>query len=533
VWNAAEPDKGLGLELEIGTLDVPEGLGLIIHAPAFGLDNVYRPLVNVGSGSNAKLIFSSNGDNYPEDGSRNNNADNTEGHKLWGKHLPDSAPDPEDEGKEKAIATIDVRLGWEDTNGRWKPASEGEMTMREVKPGSTIRFENARAKMLFGWEKMSVKPQPSEDENSDLPTYPFTGSFPEDDEGIDLSDMPTGLVFNPPEALKAQLYISLERGPTPPSGGKWEKDPPQEGWDTNLDVDLPNLEFYVKYGKDGSEDNRSGNLFAGLAPKKGTDAWALSKPLGEFLKVKANPESSEYAIMKDPENGDNPFKLYTASELPEPGKAIPMKDLGAALNRVLSGEKKERLFFDYTATLAGNLDEATGEVEDGEILLYPSILEKTLKVSADLLIIVSMKFKASPYKLDESNNLVIVDINSDLGNSDLFGRTPNDNGYFDDIKFLGFDITSKNVLGLKAGEIYLENGHERGSFKPQPIFNLAGGSSSLFLNEDELKANNPFIPKLSIRLKPGDTVEIERGFSVKLESITVRVGGEHTFDTGL
>jgi hypothetical protein len=120
-----------------------------------------------------------------------------------------------------------------------------------------------------------------------------------------------------------------------------------------------------------------------------------------------------------------------------------------------------------------------------------------------------------------------------VGDADLFGRGEGDNSYFDNIKFLGFDIASKNIVGLSAGQIYLENGNTNGTFEPQPILNLAGGGSSLLLDEETLRANNPFIPKLTIRFKRDDAVEIERGFSIKLESITVRAGGEYSFDTGL
>jgi hypothetical protein len=224
-----------------------------------------------------------------------------------------------------------------------------------------------------------------------------------------------------------------------------------------------------------------------------------------------------------------PFDMYTNPTWLE--KGIPL-NLAGALNAVLSGEKTGKLSFEYKVELAGELNAETGEKEDGEILLYPSMLEKTIKASADLLILVPLKFEALG---SENQDTVKIDIPAGLGNSDLFGRTENDNGYFDYIKFLGFDITSKNVLGIKAGEIYLEN--EKNStdrpFEPQPIFNLAGGGSSLFLDEELLKANNPFVPKLSIRFKPGDIVEIDRDFSISLESITVRVGGEFPFDTGL
>jgi hypothetical protein len=192
---------------------------------------------------------------------------------------------------------------------------------------------------------------------------------------------------------------------------------------------------------------------------------------------------------------------------------------------------KAPLFFDYRVTLAGELNEETN-LPDGELLLYPAMLEKTLKVSADLLMIVPLRFKVAPH---ESEGPVIIAIPSNVGDSDLFGRPQNDNGYFDNIKFLGFDITSRNVLGLKKGAIYLENEKNNPDrpFEPQPIFNLAGGGSSLFLDEEMLRANNPFIPKLTVRFEHGDAVEIERGFSIGLESITVRAGGEYSFDTGL
>jgi hypothetical protein len=390
--------------------------------------------------------------------------------------------------------------------------------MRNVVPGSAIKLEGALAHMLFGWEKMSVKPKEHTSGDDDpLPTYPFAGSFPEDGEdGIDLSELAKGLVLAE-GALDARLYISL--GTEFDDGG---------GWGDNLEIDLPKLEFYARYGKSENAPS-SENLFVGLEPRTGTESWALSDPLGKILEDMTALENtadpnSKYAIVKDPENEDNPFKLYTTSELPAADKGIPVEGLRSALNRVLSGEMKgeqAELFFDYKVELAGG--------EQGEILLYPAMLEKTLRASADLLMLLAMQFKVEPH---ESEDPVIIEIDADLGGEDLFGRGEDDDGFFENIKFLGFEIASKNAIGLSAGKLFLENKQSNNEVFRREIFDFAAGGN-LFLDEEELKNNKPFIPNLSLEFKHGDTVEVERSFAIKLQSITVKVGGEYTFETGL
>jgi hypothetical protein len=190
----------------------------------------------------------------------------------------------------------------------------------------------------------------------------------------------------------------------------------------------------------------------------------------------------------------------------------------------MEGEQAE-LFFKYKVELAGG--------EQGEILLYPAMLEKTLKASADLLMLLPMRFKVEPH---ESEDPVIIEIDADLGDEDLFGRGTGDDSFFENIKFLGFEIASRNAMGLSAGKLYLENkpGDSDGDKEVfrREILDFAGGGS-LLLDGNDLIENNPFIPNLSLEFEYGDTVEMERNFAIKLQSITVRVGGEYTIDTGL
>jgi hypothetical protein len=489
------PDRGIGVALEIKTLNVPDGMGLFIDAPAFGLNNVFRRLEKQdpapAGGLDARLIFINQDDG---------------GYRLLGKDIP-----------EKSL--IKVSLGWEDANGQYL-AKDREMTMRNVVPGSTIKLEGAQACTLFGWEKMSIKPKEhTRGDDDPLPTYPFEGTFPEGGDGMDLSDMAKGLVLSD-GAFGARLYISLEKEPE--DGSEWKE---------NLKVALPNLEFKVKYD-DGEE---SANLFTHVpGVPEYTEEWALSSSLGKILEDMADPENAKYAIVTDTENKDNPFKIYTASGLPEPDKGIPIENLGPALNRVFSGEKGgSSLSFRYNVELASV--ENKGIKEPGEILLYPAMLEKTVKTSADLLMLVSMKFQVKPHRPDNSEAPVILEIDADLGDEDIFGRGEGDNGFFDNIKFLGFEISSKNAIGLSAGKLYLENTHSnngaQGAFRRE-IFDFVKGGN-LLLNKEDLMENNPFIPKLSLEFKYGDTVEVGQSFAIKLQSITVRVGGEYTFETGL
>jgi hypothetical protein len=312
-----------------------------------------------------------------------------------------------------------------------------------------------------------------------------------------------------------------------PGGPGYDGDDPY-GWRRNLQVNLPNLDFHVRYG----DTTRSENLFTHEPnAQKGTGAWALSRSIKEILEDPENPD-----IKADEENTDNPFKIYAAPSLPETEKAIPLGNFVGALNDVLTGGKEGPLFFDYTVELAKVPGEEEGTEEPGEILLYRGMLEKKIVASADLLIIVPLVFQANP-DADEGSP-VVVTIDPDLEDEDLFGRKdPDDNEYFDMVASFGFDIAVKNAAGLNAGKLFLENKTDVKKLQYRlPIIDFANLRGNLSLDSAEvekIKAIWPFVPQASIEFERGAVVRIERNFNIELQSVTVKLEGEYTFETGL
>jgi hypothetical protein len=503
-------EGGLALTLEIEKLHIVGGLGLFIDAPSFGLNNAFQPLV---SGENATLIFASEKTELRED------------------DLPDKG-EP---------LRVTVKLGLQNPAAQKIYEETKVLTITNVVPGDEIALENAAARLRFDWTALSLKPQPHENGDDDpLPTYPFTGTFPDKDEdGIDLSSLPKGLGFYIPEegeeagaGVNAQLYISLKRQSF--IDGEWVDDPDgpgddgaaSDGWSKNLQVDLPNLDFHVIYGNGVSD-----NLFTyEPGAYKGTGAWALPRAIGEILE-----DPALALVAEDAENADNPFKLYTASSLPEQDKAIPLGNFAKTLNETLSGRKEGPLFFSYTVALAGVPGGEGGAEEPGEIVLYPDMLKKKIVASADLLMIVPLVLQADR---DAKEDIVVVTINPDLGDEDLFRREgPDDNEYFDMVSSFGFDIILKNVAGLNAGKLFLENKTDVKKLKYRlPIVDFTDLRGALFLDSAEIekiKAIWPFIPQASIEFERGEILRIERNFNIGLQSITVKLGGEYTFETGL
>ncbi|MDR1249688.1 MAG: hypothetical protein LBK63_10330 [Treponema sp.] len=525
---------GLGAHLAIGTLNTAaKGLALYVDAPVFGLANAHRPLVNDSTGQNPQGAILNFTNEVP--------------YTLRSEKLPD-------DGK----LHIKVKLGLEDqvaqrlyedtkkkTNG-----TMGIMTITNVVPGKPFELLDMKSSIVFDWAAMSVKPKPhaSEGPEDPLPDYPFKGIYPDKgkgEAGIDLSGIPTGLVFPVPGrdgedsgGMSASLYISLKRQILT-DGGDWvdeEADDPNgedydetdpEGWRRNLKLNLPNLDFRVRYGD--NDGDVSENLFSyNPYEEKSTGEWALFRPL--------DLDAEEFAdiVKNDTENADNCFKIYSGSALPDPDKAIPIGNLAEVFNKRLAGEKD--IYFDYTVELSGIPDNINGEREPGEIMLYPDMLEKKIVASADLLIVLPLKFKALQTDPDPAVP-VVVTIAPDLGDEDLFGRKgPEDNEYFDLVKSLGFDINIKNLAGLSAGKFFLESKTGGKPYRTSaPIVDFSKPKNKFSLGSEELneiKAIWPFVPRVSIEFKPGEDVRIERNFNIGLQSITIKAGGEYTFETG-
>jgi hypothetical protein len=246
-------------------------------------------------------------------------------------------------------------------------------------------------------------------------------------------------------------------------------------------------------------------------------------------------------------------------------KAIPIGNLAPAFNEIFYGRKKGPVFLDYQVELAGVQDEEAGTEEPGEILLYPDMLKKRIAASADLLMLIPLVFQVLPSEKDIADGAlpVVIAIDPDTGDQDLFGRSAlNDNGYFDLITSFGFDINIKNIAGLNAGKLYLQNKAPAvplneipesetpegetpempedetrdGKFK-KLIVDFAGAKNTLSLTSGDLEEIRgmiwPFIPQVSIEFERGKVLRIERNFNLELQSVTIKAGGEYTFETGL
>jgi hypothetical protein len=200
--------------------------------------------------------------------------------------------------------------------------------------------------------------------------------------------------------------------------------------------------------------------------------------------------------------------------------------LAAEFNDTIKKGKEWR--FDYTAELVDIKDRSGGD--QGAILLYPDMLRKRLVASVDLLMIVPLIFKAG----DEGAAMAI---DPDTGDKDIFQRTgPDDNKYFDAVTSLAFNVVIKNA-GLNAGQLFLENKITANQRKYKLlIVDLAKPDNNLSLDGnglEDIRGIWPFIPQASIVLEPRDELRIRRSFNIDLQSVTVKVGGEYTFETGL
>jgi hypothetical protein len=516
-WSGNDPERGLGLVLDIGHLHLADGLGLYINSPELGLDYAFQPLENDPASDGARLIFINK---------------DSGGYKLMGADLPEEL-------------FITVELGLEDPAAQQIYRDTGILTLKNVVPGDTMTVSDAVARLVFDWAEISIKPQPHVDQGEDdsLPTYPFEGAFPDaenGEEGIDLSALSKGLGFYIPEdgageGPAAHLYISLKRKILN-ENGDWVEDPKSpdydeddpDGWRSNMQVNLPNLDFRIRYG-DGS--HRSDNLFT-YEPRAQNDtgSWALSRSIADILAAMED----QNLITGDAENKDNPFKIYAAPSLPEPDKAIPLGNLAKALNETLTGRQEGPLFFEYTIELADIPGEEAGKEEPGEILLYPDMLNKKVVVSLDILMLFPMVLQADP----GAEGPLILSLGPDLGEEDLFRRAgPDDNEYFDRITSFGFSVVTKNVAGLRAGKLFLENETDVKKLKYRlPIVDFTNPRSDLSLDAGELEkiqAIWPFIPRMLLEFERGDVLRFERNFNIELRSITVKAGGEYTFETGL
>jgi hypothetical protein len=508
---ADPPDYGLGVVLNIEKLVIAEGLALYVSADKLGLKEVSQPLKNTGDQESAVLYFMNAG-----------------GHTITGEELPS-------EGESLAIT---VKVGMADATAQEEYLDTGILTIRNLKPDKSVVLEGMKANLSFDWAEMSITPQEHTNEGEDdpLPVYPFAGIFPDQEageEGMDLSDMSKGFGFYIPgktpdgqaeeaaggETLDARLYIALKRQ-TLNDAGEWVDDAggdPDDpgGWHKNLMVSLPDLDFKIKYG----DDSLSKNLFTyNPAEQKATGEWTLSTPLD--LKGLVEP---------DAENGDNPFKLYTASSLPEEEKGIPIGNLAAALNESLLGRKEGPLFFEYTVKLA-----SVPGSESGAMLLYPDMLNKRVAASADLLVILPLVFQADP----DAEGPVSITIDPDMGDADLFQRSGrDDDGFFDLVVSFGFDIAINDMAGLSVGRLYLRNKTGvPGQEYELPLLDFSKPRNRLFLDSGELKklkAIYPFIPQAAVEFDPGQVARIGRSFAIGLQSVAINAGGEYTFTTGL
>jgi hypothetical protein len=463
--------------------------------------------------------------------------------RLKGEKLPDES------------LSITVKLGMKDPEDqkKYEDPKSGILTLRNIDPKVPIKLEGMEARMVFNWTEISVKPIPEDPEDpwpddDPRPDYPFIGTYPDKDkgeEGIDLSGIPKGLGFYVPEegdengeSVSAYLYITLTRQVF--ENDAWVDDPDRPGgegqapygWGDNLKVNLPSLDFHARYGD--NKDDVSENLFAyNPNEERGISDWALSRPIDL-----EDPECVDQAFITADENPDNPFKIYSGPTLPEMDKAIPIGNMAKVFNENLIGEKD--LYFDYTVKLSSIPDEGSESLKEasGEIILYPDMLKKRVQASVDMLIVVPLIFKALQTDPDPAVP-VVVTIAPDLGDDDLFGRkSSDDNEYFDMVKSLGFDINIKNLAGLSAGRFFLENqtGEESSRYRTSaPIIDFSKPQNKFSLGGEELetiKAIWPFVPQLSIEFEPGEEVRIERNFNIELQSITIKAGGEYTFETG-
>jgi hypothetical protein len=226
--------------------------------------------------------------------------------------------------------------------------------------------------------------------------------------------------------------------------------------------------------------------------------------------------------------------VYTDRLPPEWDKAIPLENLTEEFNEALKGTSKrgKELFFEYTVELVDIKDQnEAGQTEDkGAILLYPDMLKKRLVASVDLLMIVPLIFEAD-------TGGATMTIEPDTDDEDLFRRAdPDDNEYFDMVTSFGFDINVKNVAGLSSGQLFLKNKTGNEEQKKWLVVDFAKPHNHLSLNSEDLKTIRdqwPFIPQALIEFEGGEVVRLERSFNIELQSVTIRAGGEYTFETGL
>jgi hypothetical protein len=371
--------------------------------------------------------------------------------------------------------TFGVNLTPEKPEDKTLYTNFGLLTLRNISPGGNIKVKGV-VNLIFDWVEASIKP-PEENSN-------FGGSYPDLDKGekgIDLSAVAGYKGLNLKE-VNAWLFISC----------------PLVGTIT-LD---PSLNFYAHFGKD-------------FVPGSGENLITTKGVVGtEGPKIIADP------VKPGGDGDDEETMAIYSGKIPEEGGYF--LDLKGVLNSVLSGTNTGELYFEYDIALLG-----AGQTG---IVVTPDIFDEEgkLTVTVDIILELPLSLVAAEQENGGPTQIILEDI--DLGSEDLFGRSSaSDNSFFDMVSSFEFEISLRNLTGISMGKVKLVNNlGDPDTEYSIPIVDLSKPVQKIAPNIEELKKIYPFIPKVVIEFDSGRSLQIDRGCSIGVNSISVKAGVEQT-----
>jgi hypothetical protein len=377
--------------------------------------------------------------------------------------------DPDDEGKR--WMNFGVNLVPELQEDKDYYSATGLLTLHNISADGEIKIKGT-VSLVFDWERASVKPS-EEDSN-------FSGSYPDlnnGEKGIDLSAVSgyKGLNF---KEINAWLFLSCPLVKKVPLN--------------------PTLNFYARFGTvspSGTGEN--------LITEKGEVRVQVPK-------IIADPAVPD-------EDGEEPMAVYSG-RIPENGYPLNLKDV---LNDILAGTKTGELYFDYDISLLG-----AGQTG---IVVTPDVFDEDgkLAVSVDILLELPLVFVAVEPTTEDLTRIVLKDIN--LGSGDFFGRSgPEDNSIFDTVSSIALEISLRNQSGISMGEVKLVNKLGTDDEFSIPILDLSKQDQIIVPDLEELKRVYPFAPQVVIEFPSGKSLQIDRGCSIGVNSISVKAGVEQT-----
>ncbi|AEF83755.1 putative lipoprotein [Treponema primitia ZAS-2] len=327
-----------------------------------------------------------------------------------------------------------------------------------------------QASLILDWYSALVRPGGDGEDQGN-----FIGKIPDDDDGMPLSDAVqyNGILF---EICKAYLYIS---GPS------------------SIE---PVLSFESAY-RDSSDTIIEGPT---ITPEEDQYGEVIGKLVGKFPDLEQMVTPQESFPIFNGSAGD----IFQDSEQPP-----YVMDITEIINDSLR-EQYAALFLSYKINISNGSD-------DGVWIIHEEI-EDDVKITVNIFIDTPLKFMPNG---DAPGSMIMQDV--DLGDDDLFWRSgPEDNSYFDYVKYLNLKINMNNV-GFTSGNLKLVNRDEQYPVVI-PILALGQLVQDVTPELDTLKNTYPFVPDLVLEF-PTEKFQLNKGCSINFE-FGITVVAEYEFE---